>query len=149
RPQGNRQRLSGPPHRRRNVAWAFRTRALHVLRDKLAPAMTPAMTMTRRELIALGLAAPFLSAADNVDQFFETFFLNWVRQSPEQATAMRILPEDEQARLDSQLNDISDEAAHARVARAKEGLAALAKFDRKLMTPAQQFSASMLEYQLN
>jgi uncharacterized protein (DUF885 family) len=107
--------------------------------------------MTRREWLALTAAALPLRAqpTPNIDTFFDKFFLDWVRQSPEQASAMRILPEEEQVKLDAQLNDISDEAAHARIARAKDGLAALAKFDRRSMSEAQRFSAAMLEYQLN
>jgi len=110
--------------------------------------------MTRRELLALGAAAPLASmplsapAAEDINAFFDTFFLNWVRMNPEMATSMRILPENEQVVLDGKLSEIGDEAALARIARAKEGLAALAKFDRSAMTGAQRFSAAMLEYQL-
>ena len=116
-------------------------------RAKLSP-------MTRRELLALGAAAPLASmplsapAAEDINAFFDTFFLNWVRMNPEMATSMRILPENEQVVLDGKLSEIGDEAALARIARAKEGLAALAKFDRSAMTGAQRFSAAMLEYQL-
>jgi uncharacterized protein (DUF885 family) len=111
--------------------------------------------MTRREWLALTAAASTASPAalaqtapSNIDTFFEDFFTSWVRAEPEQATSMRLFQGDEQAALDSKLSDISDAAAHARVTRAKEGLATLTKFDRAKLTPAQRFSASMLEYQL-
>ena len=68
--------------------------------------------------------------------------------NPEQATSMRLFSGDVQDRLDAKLADISDEAAHARIARAKEGLAELKKFDRAKLTPEQKISAEMMEYQL-
>ncbi len=89
-------------------------------------------------------------AADgqDIDSFFNSFLEKWVLANPEMATNMRLFSGDVQNRLDSQLSDISDEAAHARIARAKEGLAELKKFDRAKLTPEQKFSAEMMEYQL-
>ena len=58
------------------------------------------------------------------------------------------LVEQWQEELDSKLSDISDDAAHRRISRAKDALAALARFRRDQLSPAQQFSADMLEYQL-
>ena len=105
--------------------------------------------MTRREWLALAATLP-LSAVPgaDIDRFFQDFFESWVRADPEMATSMRIFPADVQNKLDSKLSDISDQAAHTRIARAKEGLAALAKFDRAKLTAAQRFSADMLDYQL-
>ncbi len=105
--------------------------------------------MTRREWLALAAAAP-LAAADssNIDQFFDAFLEKWVMANPEMATGMRLFSGDVQDRLDSQLTDISDDAAHARIARAREGLAGLKKFDRAKLTPEQRISAQMFEYQL-
>ncbi len=107
--------------------------------------------MTRREWLALAAATPLpLMAADSpdIETFFNRFLESWVRADPEMATSMRLFSESEQAQLDRQLSDISDEAAHARIGRAKQGLAELAKFDRAKLTPAQRFSADMLQYQL-
>src|SRR4051812_10848711 len=104
--------------------------------------------MTRREWLALAAAAPLAAApAQDIDRFFQDFMEQWVRADPEQATYMRLFTGDVQAHLESQLSDISDEAYHASIAKAKEGLSALSKFDRKQLTPAQRFSADMLEYQ--
>jgi uncharacterized protein (DUF885 family) len=103
--------------------------------------------MTRREWMALAAAAP-LAAAETIDQFFDSFLEKWVMANPEMATSMRLFSGEVQDRLDGQLSDISDEAAHARIARAKEGLAGLRKFDRTKFTPEQKISAEMLEYQL-
>ncbi len=110
--------------------------------------------MTRREWLAVAaapLAATPLGAApdQDIDGFFQSFLEQWVHANPEMATSMRLFTGDIQEQLESQLSDISDEAAHARVARAREGLARLAKFDRKQLTPAQRFSADMLDYQLH
>jgi uncharacterized protein (DUF885 family) len=111
--------------------------------------------MTRREWIALTAASTFpLHAAPppdapDFDRFLNDFFESWVRADPEQATYMQIFAPDVQNELDSRLTEIGDAAAHARIARAKVGLAALAKFDQAKLTPAQHFSADMLDYQLH
>jgi len=106
--------------------------------------------MTRRECLALAGAIPLAAAgAPEIDRFFEAFLEKWVRADPERATAMRMFSGPEQDRLDGRLTDISDEAAHARISLAKEGLAGLRKFDRAKLTPEQRLSADMFEYQLN
>jgi len=105
--------------------------------------------MTRRELLASLAAAPFASAADDIDRFFDDFLADWVRHDPEMSTSMRFFPAPEQDQLDAKLSDASDMARHARIGRAKAGLASLAKFDRTKFTPSQRFSADMLEYQLS
>ena len=104
--------------------------------------------MTRREWLALATAAP-LAAAPDIDRFFDDFLQTWVRANPEQATSMRLFSGQEQERLDGRLSDISDDAQHGRIARAKEGLAGLRKFDRSKLTPEQRISADMFEYQMN
>ena len=107
--------------------------------------------MTRRELLILASAAPLGAAAGNPDlnRFFEDFLAKWVRATPEMATSMRLFSGSEQERLDGQLNEIGDEAEHARISRAKEGLAGLRKFDRTNLTADQALSYDILEYQLN
>jgi uncharacterized protein (DUF885 family) len=106
--------------------------------------------MTRREWLVLVAASGVSAAATpDIDAYFDNFLQSWVRADPEMATSMRLFTGDEQDKLDSQLSDISDEAAHARIARAKDGLAGLRKFDRTKLTPAQRLSADMFEYQLN
>src|SRR5947208_8417139 len=104
--------------------------------------------MTRREWLAITAAVPIGAAAQEpgIDAFFEDFFQSWVRADPEMATSMRLFTGDVQDKLDRQLSDISDEAVHARIARARDGLARLNKFDRAKLTPAQRFSADMLDY---
>ncbi len=107
--------------------------------------------MTRRQCLTLAAAAPFARAADasDVDRFFDGFLEQWVRANPETATNMRFFTGEEMDRLDGRLNDIGDEAAHARIARAREGLAGLRRFDRAKMTPEQRLSADLFAYQLS
>src|SRR5689334_10586630 len=106
--------------------------------------------MTRREWLALATAAPLAAAGSpEIDRFFESFLEKWVRADPERATAMRMFSGPEQDRLDGRLTGISDEAVHARISLAREGLASLRKFDRTKLTADQRLSADMLEYQLN
>ena len=104
--------------------------------------------LTRRQVLAMGAVALPLAGAPDFDAFLEDLFRKWVALEPEMATSMRIFDGAKQAELDSKLSDISDEAAYKRISRAKEALAELKKFDRAKLTPAQQFSADMLDYQL-
>jgi uncharacterized protein (DUF885 family) len=105
--------------------------------------------MNRREWLALVAAAPLAAAeTPSIDRFFDDFLRKWVTADPELASQLRIFSGDEQEHLDAQLSEISDEAAHARIARAKEGLAGLRQFDRSKLTPDQRLSAEMFEYQL-
>lgn len=108
------------------------------------------MPMTRRECLALATAAPLVAAnAPDIDRFFDDFLEKWVRADPERATSMRMFAGKEQDRLDGRLSDVGDAASHARISRAREGLAGLRKFDRTKLTPSQRISADMFEYQLN
>src|SRR5215469_4195381 len=105
--------------------------------------------MNRREWLALVATAPLAAAeTPSIDRFFDDFLRKWVMADPELASQLRIFSGEEQEHLDAQLNEISDEAAHARIARAKEGLAGLRQFDRSKLTPEQRLSAEMFEYQL-
>ncbi len=105
--------------------------------------------MTRRESLALLAAAPMARAAESIDAFFESFLNSWMKHEPEMSTSMRFFPAAEQDEMDAKLSDVTDDAAHARIGRAREGLAALRRFDRAAITPAQRLSADMLEWQLD
>jgi len=106
--------------------------------------------MTRREWMALAAIAPlYAEDSSSIAEFFNSFLDKWVMANPEMATGMRIFSGDVQDRLDGQLTDIGDGAAHARIALAKDGLAGLKKFDRLKLTPEQRISAEMLDYQLS
>ena len=105
--------------------------------------------MTRREWLATLAAAPMAHAAENIDQFFDSFLNAWMKHEPEMATTMRFFPGAEQEAMDASLSDATDEAAHARIGRARDGLATLRRFDRATLTPEQRLSADMFEWQLN
>jgi uncharacterized protein (DUF885 family) len=105
--------------------------------------------MNRRAWLALVATAPLAAAeTPSIDRFFDDFLRNWVMADPELASQLRIFSGEEQEHLDAQLNEISDEAVHARIARAKEGLVGLRQFDRSKLTSEQRLSAEMFEYQL-
>jgi uncharacterized protein (DUF885 family) len=104
--------------------------------------------MTRRQWLSLAAAASLPAAPAEIGKFLDDFFESWVRADPEAATAMRIFPPAEQERLDAQLSDASDQVLHARISRAREGLAALRRFDHTRFSAAQRLSADMLEWLL-
>src|SRR5579862_3254747 len=105
--------------------------------------------MTRREMLALTAAAPLAASdAPDIDRFFDDFLTQWVRANPQLASSLRFFKGEEMDRLDGQLTDGSDEAAHARISRAKEGLAGVRRFDRSKLSPDQRLSADLFEYQL-
>jgi uncharacterized protein (DUF885 family) len=105
--------------------------------------------MTRREWIALS-AAPLAQAADSpsIDQFLESFAADWMRADPPRATGARYFPPAEQDVLDGKLAPPSAEALPTRLARAKQGLAALSKFDRSQLSASQLISADVFKYLL-
>ena len=93
---------------------------------------------------------PALRAADAAfDKFVDTFAANWIRADPEAATSRQYFTGLEQDALDRQLTPISAEARAARVARARLGLAELAKFDRTRLDATQRISAAMFAWQLD
>ncbi len=104
--------------------------------------------MTRREWLVAAAAAPLTAQSLDLDRFFQEFLEQWVKAEPESATAMRLFTGEEQDRLDSRLNDISDQAMHARIARARDGLTRLGRFDAAKFSPAQRLSVEMLRWLL-
>ncbi len=103
--------------------------------------------MTRRELLLT--PAALAAQSPSIDQFFENITAEWMRAQPEFATSARFFPPAEQDVLDAKLSPPSVERAHARIARARDGLKALAKFDRRTLTPSQRLSAEFLQYMLD
>ncbi|MES1195120.1 MAG: DUF885 family protein, partial [Opitutus sp.] len=88
-------------------------------------------------------------AADkNFDTWAETFSADWVRSSPTFSTIQQYLPAGEQDSLDRQLTKFTKEARAERVAKARAGLAELAKFDRASLDAQQKVSAATIEWSL-
>ncbi|HEX7632052.1 MAG TPA: DUF885 domain-containing protein [Lacunisphaera sp.] len=102
-----------------------------------------------RLLALLVASASSLFAADkNFDAWAESFSADWVRANPTFSTIQQYLPAAEQDGLDRQLTKFTKEARAERVARAKAGLAALAKFDRNQLDAQQRVSAATIEWSL-
>lgn len=97
----------------------------------------------------LGLATGSAFAAEpTLDQFFESFTLEWTRGDPQQATRRQTFQGAEQDALDRQLTPVTDEYRKARDTLAQRGLADLRRFDRTRLTPRQRLYADTLEWQL-
>lgn len=108
----------------------------------------------KRLLAAVGLllgAALSAPAAPNpaFDQWADAFAADWVRADPATATATQYFSGAEQDALDRQLPPNTKAYRAARVAKAKEGLAALAGFDPQSLDAGQRISADMLAWQLD
>src|SRR5262245_54322472 len=84
----------------------------------------------------------------SIDDFFNRFTARWVRESPNQAISTRYFTGAEQQRLEQQLNPETLEYKKGRIQLAREGLAELRKFDRAKLTPTQQISADLMQWQL-
>jgi uncharacterized protein (DUF885 family) len=83
-----------------------------------------------------------------IDIFFETFTAEWVRLSPDQATASRYFTGAEQDALEAQLTPSTHEWRQKRVALARRGLEELKTFDRAGLTDVQRVSADVMAWQL-
>lgn len=104
----------------------------------------------RRLFLALALVAPALAATgESFDAWADRFAADWMRANPQGATAAQYFAGAEQDALDRQLTPISAAARAERVARAQEGLAHLATFDRAALTPEQRISADTLAWLLD
>ena len=115
--------------------------------------------MTRRELLAAGLALGVTSIATSlragqqgartIADFFREFTDDWVRHDPELATATRYFSGAEQDRLERQLTPRTLDWRRDRIRRARQGLAALRTFDRARLTDAQRIAADVMDWQLD
>lgn len=83
-----------------------------------------------------------------LDNFFDTFAADWVRNDPNLATVNRYFTGDEQQRLEQDLTPVDAAYQRARIERARRGLTALQRFGRAPMTEAQRLSADVLQWRL-
>jgi uncharacterized protein (DUF885 family) len=117
---------------------------------------------TRRELLAAGLAFGIVPVANGLrgeaqeqakgrtlDDFFREFTDDWVRHDPDLATSTRYFSGAEQDRLERQVTPRTPEWRRDRIRRAKQGLAALRRFDRSGLTDAQRLAADVMDWQLD
>lgn len=84
----------------------------------------------------------------SIDDFFNDFTARWVRGNPNQAVSARYFTGAEQDQLEQQLTPETLEYRRGRIQLAKQGLAELRRFDRARMTPTQQVSAELMQWQL-
>jgi hypothetical protein len=90
-------------------------------------------------LLPLGLGLAASAASVPFDQWADSFAADWVRADPSGATVTQYFSGAEQDALDRRLTPTTKAYRESRVARAKEGLAALAPSTR---TPSAPASAS-------
>src|SRR5262245_23192965 len=100
-------------------------------------------------LLASSLGRAASAASVPFDQWVDSFAADWVRADPTSATVSQYFSGAEQDALDRQLTPITRAYRQSRVARAKEGLAALAAFEPQSLTASQRISADMLRWQLD
>lgn len=116
--------------------------------------MAPTGSISRRELligsVALVSAGAYAPAqTTSVDQFFRDVTADWVRHDPSLATGGRYFAGEDHDQLSRQLTPRTIEWRRERIARARQALAQLRKFDRARMTELQRVSTELLEWQLD
>ena len=92
--------------------------------------------------------APASAPSPSVDDYFQTFTDEWVRQNPDLAVRAQYFEGEEQDRLSRRLTPVTRESQLGMIERAQDGLQQLATFDRETMTPSQRVSAEILRWQL-
>jgi uncharacterized protein (DUF885 family) len=85
----------------------------------------------------------------SIEDFFNDFTADWVRDDPNLATSTRYFKGPEQDRLERQLTPQTDAYRRGRIRLAKQGLAELRKFDRSKLSDTQHMSADVMEWQLD
>jgi uncharacterized protein (DUF885 family) len=105
-------------------------------------------------LVALLASAPQIHSdlraqSRSIDDFFTSFTAEWVRLSPNQATASRYFSGTEQDALETQLTQVTREWRGRRIALARRGLAELAAFDRARLSDTARVSADLMKWQLD
>ncbi|MBI5769335.1 MAG: DUF885 domain-containing protein [Verrucomicrobia bacterium] len=102
-----------------------------------------------RPLLAFVTTIVSTFAADPAfDRFADTFAADWMRADPQASTKAQYFTGPEQDQLDRQLTPPTRAFRAARVAAAQQGLAALARFDRKQLSAEQRVSADLLAWAL-
>src|SRR5262245_7651142 len=99
-------------------------------------------------LLPLILGQVASAASVPFDQWADDFSADWMRADPSGATTTQYFSGAEQDALDRQLTPITRAYRESRVARAREGLLALAAFDPQTLNASQRVSADMLRWQL-
>ena len=98
--------------------------------------------------VAVAQSAPAVQRNQSIDAFFANFTAEWVRNDPDLARATRYFSGDEQDRLERQLTPRTRAQREARIARARQALGELTRFDRAVMNETQRVSADLMQWQL-
>ena len=88
------------------------------------------------------LALPLPAQEANIDEFFDRFTRDYVRDNPQQASRMQIFSAEEQDRFDRELTPVTREFREMQRRKIRNGLAELKRFDRARLTPEQRVSAA-------
>ena len=98
--------------------------------------------------LSLGLASVLAVAAPNFADWSERLAADWLRLSPERATATQYFEATEQATLDRQLGSSSPAQRDLRLALARRGLSQLAALAEAGLSEDEQISAAILRWSL-
>lgn len=118
----------------------------------MTAALRPAMrSRLLAATLALALAASARPHAQQraLDDFFERFTAEWIRNSPNLAVSTRYFSGPEQDAFDRRLSPLTADWRNERIQLARRGLAELKVFDRALMSDSQRVSADLLDWQLD
>ncbi len=107
------------------------------------------MKLLRLPLAFALLVSAAFAADPAFDAWVDSFSADWIRADPESATAAQYFSGAEQDKLDRLLTPVSNTYRDSRVAAAKQGLAALAKFDRAKLDGAEKASADIIKWSLD
>jgi uncharacterized protein (DUF885 family) len=99
-------------------------------------------------IAVLLLFATSAAQSASIDEFFDTFTAEWVRENPDLATAIRYFSGEEQNRLERQVTPRTLSYSKDRIALARKGLSELGKFDHAKLTETQRVSAGIMQWQL-
>ncbi len=83
-----------------------------------------------------------------IARFFDAFTDEWMRFHSDFAAGARYFSGEEQERVERMLMPQTREVAVQRIALARKGLAALRRYDRAKLPPADRVSADLMEWQL-
>jgi uncharacterized protein (DUF885 family) len=100
-------------------------------------------------LLILALVGSVPAQQRTIDQFFQDFTTEWIRNNPNQAAASRLFTGDEQRQFERQITPLTPEWRRARIELARRGLKELRAFDRRRLTDVQRVSAELMEWQLD
>src|SRR5436309_606166 len=96
----------------------------------------------------LVLTTAFPAPQRRLQDFFRSFTAEWVRCNPNLATSSRYFTGSEQERIERLLTPVTTAWRRDRIRLAREGLTALRKFERRLMTETVRLFDDVMTGQL-